>query len=100
QLNLSVLMNNVPYPAVVNGANASGNGVDLELTLALGGLRLSPFVSWNDLSMSEDIVSGTQVLYRRGERPGGSPETTAGIGVDYIVPIGQKALRLVPSGEA
>jgi outer membrane receptor protein involved in Fe transport len=97
QLLLSVLLNGVPYPGVVNGASASGNGVDLELTIAVGGLRLSPYVSWNDLAVSEDVVSGSQLLYRGGERPSGSPETTAGLSADFTRPIGATTLRLSAS---
>ena len=89
QLLLATPIDGLPYPGVVNGARARGNGIDVDLTLRLAsGLNISPYVSWNDLEMSSDVVSGGDVLYSKDDRPSGSPKTTAGISADYSFPLG------------
>ena len=101
QLLLAVPLNGVPYPGVVNGARAKGDGVDLALTVRVAeGLTVSPYVSWNDLKLSSDVLSGGSLLYERGDRPSGSPETTAGISADYAFGIGSRGTKARLSASA
>lgn len=89
QLELAVPVHGVPYTSVVNGAHAVGDGVDLSLTLKpTANITISPYVSWNDLAMSSDVLSAGQVLYGKGDRPSGSLKTSAGLSVDYVFAIG------------
>jgi iron complex outermembrane receptor protein len=88
QLQLNVLSQGVPNAAVVNGAAAKGNGMDFALSMRLAeGLTFSPYVSWNDLALTSDVFSGGQPLFSRGDRPSGSPETTAGVSANYSFPV-------------
>jgi len=94
QLLLAVPLNGVPYPGVVNGARASGNGIDLSLAIKLAeGLNISPYVSWNNLGIDGNVRSGGQLLYRDGDRPSGSPSTTAGMAASYAFPLGTAGTR-------
>lgn len=89
QLELAVPVHGVPYTSVVNGAHAIGNGVDLSVTLRpTPSFAISPYVSWNDLKMSGDVLSAGQVLYAKGDRPSGSLETTGGLSAVYAFTIG------------
>lgn len=84
QLQLGVTINDLPYVGIVNGATAEGSGVDLSLALrATDSLTISPYVSWNDLHIAGDVFSGDALLYRDGDRPSNSPETTAGLALEY-----------------
>jgi outer membrane receptor protein involved in Fe transport len=99
QLLLATAVNGIPYPGVVNGAHARGNGLDLALTWkVIEGLTVSPYVSWNNLAMASDVVSNGVVLYHEGDRPSGSPETTAGISADYAFSMAKKRASFSVSG--
>jgi len=91
QLLVDVPINNLPYPGVVNGARAVGNGVDLSLVAHLADhFTVSPYVSWNNLAIRGNVNSGGEILYHDGDRPSGSPETTAGLATEYSFPIGSR----------
>jgi len=94
QLLLAVPINGLPYPSVVNGARAKGDGVDVSLAIQLAeGLSVSPYVSWNDLAIQGNVLSGGTILYRDGDRPSGSPSTTAGLSTTYGFPLGPGGRR-------
>ncbi len=99
QLELAVPIHGVPYTSVVNGAHATGNGVDLALTLRpTDRLNISPHLSWNDLAMRSDVLSAGEVLFRSGERPSGSIKFSAGIAASYGFPLGGMTGRISVSG--
>jgi iron complex outermembrane recepter protein len=83
----------VPIPdgfvnALVNGPGASGVGVDAALTFRpFAGLEIGGSISWNDLTMDEDVRSGGRLLYRKGDRLGSSPELTAQGLAGYSFPL-------------
>ncbi len=80
--------------AIVNAESASGPGVDFAFTAqVLRGLTLNANVSWNDLKMDNDTISGGVVLFAKGTRPSGSAGTTAGAGVDYSFGLGARGLK-------
>ena len=76
-------------PGIVNGPAASGIGTDLALyVVPVKDLTLRATVSWNNLEMNSDVVSGGIVLFRKGDRPNASPETTAGVSGEYLFALG------------
>jgi iron complex outermembrane recepter protein len=97
QLQLFAPLNGVPYPAIANGAQAKGSGLDLALTFNWADFTLSPYVSWNDLKVSSAVLSGGTPLYLKGDRPSGSPETTAGVSADYLILAAGHNLHLAAS---
>lgn len=89
QLLVEVPINDLPYPGVVNGARATGDGVDFAVTAKLSeGISLSPYISWNDLGIQRSVLSNGVVLYHDGDRPSGSVGTTAGLAIEYSFAIG------------
>lgn len=87
----------VPNPAApntvvaipLNGESISGVGFDLSLAIQLmERLNFGASASWNDLGFDAEIrhPNGT-LLFREGERPDESPETTLGATLDYSVQI-------------
>jgi outer membrane receptor protein involved in Fe transport len=86
---LTVIFNTAPVSAIVNGKSASGLGVDIGVTTRpVRGLELGAELSWNDLTMDTDILSGGTVLFAKGDRPNYSPEYTAGVFGSYVFPLG------------
>jgi iron complex outermembrane recepter protein len=74
---------------IVNGVSASGPGVELSLSAeVVKGLSLGASFSWNDLAFDADVVSGTSLVFVKGERMPSSPEYTAGGFAEYAFPIG------------
>lgn len=95
QLLLAISINGLPYPGVVNGARARGEGIDLALTYRpTSRFTRSPYVSVNTLKVSDDVLSGGQIFYARGDRPSGSPRLTAGVAIDYVFDLGRLPMRL------
>jgi outer membrane receptor protein involved in Fe transport len=79
-------------PALVNAGTVSGNGVDLALSLnPLDRLTLTGTLSWNGLHFERDVPGASGIVFRKGERPGNSPEWTAGGSVAYAFPISASA---------
>jgi outer membrane receptor protein involved in Fe transport len=75
--------------ALVNGASASGPGVDLALTARpFEGLELGLTASWNDLTLDEDVFQGNLLLFGKGDRLNGSHELTSSASADYVFPLG------------
>jgi iron complex outermembrane recepter protein len=80
--------------SVVNGAGASGVGVDFALACEpLDGLTIEVNVGWNDLTMDEDVFSLGTLVFEEGDRLNLSPETTAGASVDYAFPLSGGGLQ-------
>ena len=83
------LPNNVQTSAVVNGKGASGVGFDYGLTVRPAeGLSIRGSVGWNDLSLDSDVVSGGVVLFRKGDRPNESAQTTTSLSGQYEFRLG------------
>src|SRR6185503_6595470 len=55
--------------------------------------ELGANISWNDLTMDDDVVSGGTVLFKKGDRVGRSPEYTAGASLGYVFPVGANGLE-------
>ena len=81
--------------AAVNGVSASGVGVDLALTAQpTERLQLGLNFSWNDLTQDEAvIVPGDVTMFEKGDRLNESVEYTAGLTVDYSIPLGKNGLE-------
>jgi outer membrane receptor protein involved in Fe transport len=80
--------------AVVNSQSASGIGSDLALSaMPLHGLTLQGSVSWNDLKLDSDVISGGSLLFHKGDRPNSSPELTASASADYAFALGGSGYR-------
>jgi iron complex outermembrane receptor protein len=50
-------------------------------------------VGWNDLSLDSDVVSGGVVLFRKGDRPNESAQTTTSLSGQYEFPLGSTGYR-------
>jgi iron complex outermembrane recepter protein len=88
---------NVPDPlvpgstvaALVNGAKASGEGAEFDVTTRpVSGLTVSVNFGWNNLHFDSTVYSGGTILFPEGARPNDSPEYTAGVSAKYAVPLG------------
>jgi outer membrane receptor protein involved in Fe transport len=80
--------------ALINGQSASGPGVDLGLTLRLlKGLELVGSVSWNDLTVDRDVISGGAVLFKSGDRLNFSPKSTVSAAASYSFPVGARGFQ-------
>lgn len=92
QLLLRVPFLNSPgVNAVINGQSARGMGVDASVALRpTDALTLRASVSKNDLGMSSDVRSTTGILFRKGDRPNGSPSTTTGASADYAFDLNER----------
>jgi iron complex outermembrane recepter protein len=78
----------IPIQATVNGASASGLGIDLGLmTQPIVGLEFGINASWNDLTVDSDVQSGNFLLFGKGDRLPFSPKYTAGVAADYSFPL-------------
>lgn len=86
---VNVFFNGVGVSANVNGASASGPGVDFALTLnPMAGLSLGINIGWNHLTLDQAVISGGLVYFDRGDRLVDSPEYVAGLNADYTFPLG------------
>jgi iron complex outermembrane recepter protein len=75
--------------ALVNGDSASGVGVDFGIVARpVDALEVALNVSWNDLTMDEDVISRGVVLFDAGDRLNISPEYTAGLSFGYLFSLG------------
>lgn len=75
--------------AFVNGPGASGYGVDFTLTLSpTDFVSLGVNGSINDLEFDENVVTGSNILARKGERTNSSPATTLGAFANVDFPLG------------
>lgn len=90
QLPINIIVEGVGRAALINGASASGMGVDLGLTTRPAkGLELGVNVSWNNLETDSDVLSGGIILFNKGDRLNHSPEYTAGVMASYDFPLGK-----------
>jgi iron complex outermembrane recepter protein len=73
----------------VNGASASGVGVDLAVsTRPVTGLELGVNFSWNDLSEDKSVYSSGQLLFAKGSRIDNSPQYTGSVFGQYTFALG------------
>jgi len=87
-------VNNIPFSAVVNGKSASGMGVDFSLAAhPIDALTLRASVSWNNLEMDSQVISGGAILYDKGSRLDFSPEYTGSVSADYAFPLGSGGVK-------
>lgn len=94
QLGVQLYVSHTYYPAIVNGNAASGAGTDLALTYEpIPDLALAANASFNNLHMDSDVISNGEVLFRKGDRPTSSPETTAGLSAAYVRGVPETDLR-------
>ncbi len=79
----------IPLPIFVNGESASGIGADLAVMFTpVDSLTMGFNVGWNDLAYDADVISSGVVVFPEGNRRTNSPQTTAGVSFDYIMPLG------------
>jgi iron complex outermembrane recepter protein len=89
QLPLILIVEGIGRNLLVNGASASGPGVDASFTTEpLDGLQIGVNASWNDLTVDEDVFSNNILLFEKGNRLNSSVETTVGASVSYSVALG------------
>jgi iron complex outermembrane recepter protein len=87
--NVGTVASPINLGTAINGSSASGLGVDFAMTTRpVPQLTLGIDVSWNDLTMDKDVLSGTAILFHRGDRLQLSPQYTAGTSGDYTMPLG------------
>lgn len=92
---------NCCFTALVNGESASGIGVDVGLAVRpVNGLDLHLNVSWNDLTLESDVISGGHRLFRKGDRLNYSSEYTASAGLDYDFALGSSGWTAAFSASA
>lgn len=86
------------FIVALNAGTASGLGVDAGITLRPNDrFELTTNVSWNELEFEENILSGTDLLFQRGDRVNLSPNLMASISGSYRMPIGGQGMSLVLS---
>jgi len=79
----------VNFNATVNGAAASGFGAEFALGFRPArGLNFGVNFSWSGLTLDSDVVSGTSLLFKKGDRLVNSPKYTAGATADYAFSLG------------
>jgi outer membrane receptor protein involved in Fe transport len=89
QQSLTVPYADVTTQAIVNGEGASGIGSDVALIFQpIDRLTVQMSVSWNNLEFDSDVISGSLVLFRKGERPTSSPQVTGSLSAQYSFPLG------------
>lgn len=87
-VNVGTQTDPVNVSTMVNGASASGPGVELALdTEPIDGLTLGLNASWNDLTLNEAVLSRGLVLFDDGDRLNTSPEYVIGASAEYGVPL-------------
>jgi iron complex outermembrane recepter protein len=80
--------------AIVNGRSASGTGVEFAvIARPISGLRFGANLSWNNLEFDSDVLSGGAILFGKGDRPGFSPEYTAGVSAAYAFSLGASGYK-------
>jgi outer membrane receptor protein involved in Fe transport len=90
QQTLTVNFNGAAVTALVNGQSASGAGFEFAVMgEPIEGLQLGANFSWNDLQMDAAVFSGGALLFDKGDRLNLSSEYTAGVSIDYEVPLGR-----------
>lgn len=88
QQNITVTLNGIPYGGTINGQSASGQGVDLDVTVApVARLTVSGSFSWNNLHMDENVYSAGLLLYPEGGRLNFSAKYTASAAIGYTFPL-------------
>jgi outer membrane receptor protein involved in Fe transport len=101
QQQLLVTLNNFVFNAVINSESASGMGAEVAISaLPTDGLQFGLNFSWNDLTFDNGVMSGTTLLYEKGDRLNFSPEYTAGATADYSFGIGSSGLEMRLSAAA
>lgn len=91
QLPLSLNIEGIGRVLLVNGASASGMGVDWSLTARpIAGLELGANVSWNDIQVDSDVYSNDILLFHKGDRLNSSIQTTAGASASYSFGLGAR----------
>jgi outer membrane receptor protein involved in Fe transport len=99
QENITVTYNGLPFGGTINGQSASGQGVDLDVTVApVDHLTVTGAVSWNNLHMDENVYSAGELLFPEGERLNFSAEYTATGAIDYTIPLGTYTGHLSVTG--
>jgi outer membrane receptor protein involved in Fe transport len=98
QQNVNVTINGILYASTINGASASGVGVDLGLTARpWDGLQMGVTFSWNDLALDEPTVTqtatGPVTLFGKGSRVAFSPEYNASAFLAYSLPVGSSGYQ-------
>jgi outer membrane receptor protein involved in Fe transport len=89
QQTLTTPFQGLAYPLYVNSGSASGNGIDLSVTVRpVDGFELTGNVGYNDLKSDDRVLSGGLVLFEKGARLNFSPELTLGGGASYKFDIG------------
>lgn len=89
QQNVSVDVDGVLFPAVVNGSSASGPGFDFSARFEpVAQLELGFAFSWNDITMDEEVLSGPTVIFEEGARLNQAPEYTIGVSASYAFALG------------
>jgi iron complex outermembrane recepter protein len=94
QLPLTVTLEGIGRSLLLNGASASGPGVDFALSTQLfDRLRIGMNLSWNDLAVDQDVYSSDIRLFDKGDRLNSSVETTVGASLSYSFPLGGGGLE-------
>jgi len=92
QQNLTVPLPGNPavgVAALVNANSASGPGVDFGLTVRpVDRLEFTINVGWNDLTFDQNVISGGQILFAKGQRLNFSAKNVDGASATYAVPFG------------
>jgi outer membrane receptor protein involved in Fe transport len=91
QLPLSLNIEGIGRVLLVNGASASGMGVDWSLTARpISRLELGANLSWNDIQVDSDVYSNNIRLFQKGDRLNSSIQTTAGASASYSFGLGAR----------
>jgi iron complex outermembrane recepter protein len=99
QLPLGIEVEGIGRSVLVNGASASGMGVDFSVyTRPIGDLEIGANVSWNDLAVDQDVFTvlpngSSALIFQKGDRLSGSIATTLGVSARYSFPIGRTGLE-------
>lgn len=94
QQTVNVDVSGVLFPAVINGASASGPGFDLSAQLAATDqLDFGLTFSWNDITMDDRVLSGATIIFEEGARLNQAPEYNIGASTSYSFLVGQNGWR-------
>lgn len=90
QQSLTIPYQGLPRTVNINGAAASGIGIDMSVTAqATDRLDVGGGFSWNDLTMDTEVISAGELLFEKGDRLNVSPEWTASGWAGYSFPLVQ-----------